>query len=230
MKLKEPESDCNQVKRRLCEFLKKREEELSSTHENLQFIAVNQEGYYYSDEGLQGVWYRSKDLQDADIKSFLTLDWITNENQSDPFDGGDGTVFQKQCIQQPEHDVCGGQQRNEDVRGYRCRGAEDSGSNSASDPGIGSLCDEIPEQQPPAGKENPDSCDDRQRIFRRCAECLQCGHERTHSKTGGYEGTDKNSVESSDGRRSGRNFKLKKSGRVFIMDGKNKTERRCRYA
>lgn len=81
MKPKEPESDCNQVKRRLCEFLKKREEELSSTHENLQFIAVNQEGYYYSDEGLQGVWYRSKDLQDADIKSFLTLDWITNENQ-----------------------------------------------------------------------------------------------------------------------------------------------------
>ena len=69
MKPKEPESDCNQVKRRLCEFLKKREEELSSTHENLQFIAVNQEGYYYSDEGLQGVWYRSKDLQDADIKS-----------------------------------------------------------------------------------------------------------------------------------------------------------------
>ena len=56
MKPKEPESDCNQVKRRLCEFLKKREEELSSTHENLQFIAVNQEGYYYSDEGLQGVW------------------------------------------------------------------------------------------------------------------------------------------------------------------------------
>lgn len=47
---------------------------------------------------------------------------------------------------------------------------------------------------------------------------------------GGYEGTDKNSVESSDGRRSGRNFKLKKSGRVFIMDGKNKTERQCRYA
>jgi len=42
---------------------------------------VNQEGYYYSDEGLQGVWYRSKDLQDADIKSFLTSDWITNENQ-----------------------------------------------------------------------------------------------------------------------------------------------------
>ena len=81
MKPKEPESDCNQVKRRLCEFLKKREEELSSTHENLQFIAVNQEGYYYSDEGLQGVWYGSKDLQDADIKSFLTLDWITNENQ-----------------------------------------------------------------------------------------------------------------------------------------------------
>lgn len=31
-------------------------------------------------------------------------------------------------------------------------------------------------------------------------------------------------------RRSGRNFKLKKSGRVFIMDGKNKTERQCRYA
>ena len=51
-----------------------------------------------------------------------------------------------------------------------------------------------------------------------------------HSKTGGYEGTDKNSAESSDGRRSGRNFKLKKSGRVFIMDGKNKTERQCRYA
>ena len=69
-----------------------------------------------------------------------------------------------------------------------------------------------------------------QRIFRRCAECLQCVHERTHSKTGGYEGTDKNSAESSDGRRSGRNFKLKKSGRVFIMDGKNKTERQCRYA
>lgn len=42
---------------------------------------MNQEGYYYSDEGLQGVWYRSKDLQDADIKSFLTSDWITNENQ-----------------------------------------------------------------------------------------------------------------------------------------------------
>ena len=81
MKPKEPESDCNQVKRRLCEFLKKREEELSSTHENLQFIAVNQEGYYYSDEGLQGVWYGSRDLQDADIKSFLTSDWITNENQ-----------------------------------------------------------------------------------------------------------------------------------------------------
>lgn len=59
---------------------------------------------------------------------------------------------------------------------------------------------------------------------------FQCGHERTHSKTGGYEGTDKNSAESSDGRRSGRNFKLKKSGRVFIMDGKNKTERQCRYA
>lgn len=65
----------------ISEFLKKREEELSSTHENLQFIAVNQEGYYYSDEGLQGVWYGSKDLQDADIKSFLTSDWITNENQ-----------------------------------------------------------------------------------------------------------------------------------------------------
>lgn len=32
------------------------------------------------------------------------------------------------------------------------------------------------------------------------------------------------------GGRSGRNFKLKKSGRVFIMDGKNKTERQCRYA
>ena len=61
-------------------------------------------------------------------------------------------------------------------------------------------------------------------------EFRNSSHERTHSKTGGYEGTDKNSAESSDGRRSGRNFKLKKSGRVFIMDGKNKTERQCRYA
>lgn len=30
--------------------------------------------------------------------------------------------------------------------------------------------------------------------------------------------------------RNSRNFKLKKSGRVFIMDGKNKTERQCCYA
>ena len=65
----------------LSSFLGSREEELSPMGESLRFIAVNAQGYYYSDEGIQGMWYGSRELQDADRKSFLTSDWITNENQ-----------------------------------------------------------------------------------------------------------------------------------------------------
>lgn len=81
-KMDEAQKDTPQMtEEEIKEFLKTREQELSPTDQVLKLIAVTTEGYYYSDDGLQGVWYGATELRDIERKSFLTSDWITNENQ-----------------------------------------------------------------------------------------------------------------------------------------------------
>lgn len=65
----------------LSEFLHSREEELSPVGESLQFIAVDEYDYYYTEQGKQGVWTGATNLtNDVLQQSFLVTDWVTNAN------------------------------------------------------------------------------------------------------------------------------------------------------
>ena len=70
------------TKQELVDFLKKCEETLSSTKQNLVFYALDDKGYYYTHEGQQGRWSSATELLDgSEQKCFLVADWVTNENQ-----------------------------------------------------------------------------------------------------------------------------------------------------
>lgn len=70
------------TKQELVDFLKKCEETLSSTKQNLVFYALDDKGYYYTHEGQQGRWSSATELLDgSEQKCFLIADWVTNENQ-----------------------------------------------------------------------------------------------------------------------------------------------------
>ena len=62
-------------------FLRNREEELSPVGQSLQFVAIDEYDYYYTDQGKQGIWPGASNLNyDAAQQSFLVTDWITNAN------------------------------------------------------------------------------------------------------------------------------------------------------
>lgn len=65
----------------LSQFLAFREEELSPVGEQLEFIAIDRYGYFYNDEGKQGMWPGISSVTSASQQSFLITDWITNENK-----------------------------------------------------------------------------------------------------------------------------------------------------
>ena len=53
------------TKQELADFLKKCEETLSSTKQNLVFYALDDKGYYYTHEGQQGRWSSATELLDG---------------------------------------------------------------------------------------------------------------------------------------------------------------------
>ena len=63
------------------QFLAFREEELSPVGTQLEFIALDRYGYFYTDEGKQGMWPGISSMTSANQQSFLITDWITNENK-----------------------------------------------------------------------------------------------------------------------------------------------------
>ena len=62
-------------------FLHDMEEALTPVGQRMQIYAVDNHGYYYTNEGKQGVWAGSARLNDMPRQCYLTSDWITNENQ-----------------------------------------------------------------------------------------------------------------------------------------------------
>ena len=62
-------------------FLRDHEEELSPIGQQLTFYAVDSRGIYYTNEGKKGIWTGATSLTQADTQSYLTTDWITNDNQ-----------------------------------------------------------------------------------------------------------------------------------------------------
>lgn len=62
-------------------FLRKMEEDLTPYGKRMSIYAVDNHGYYYTRDGKQGLWSGAMHLTDADRQSYLTSDWITNENQ-----------------------------------------------------------------------------------------------------------------------------------------------------
>ncbi len=62
-------------------FLERCEEVLSPVGQQLTFYAVDSRGYYYTSDGMKGIWSGAMNLTDARRQSYLTTDWITNDNQ-----------------------------------------------------------------------------------------------------------------------------------------------------
>ena len=65
----------------LADFLGRYEKLLRPANREITFLAVDTNGYYYTDEGQQGVWQGAENLDENDRKSFLIADWLTNENE-----------------------------------------------------------------------------------------------------------------------------------------------------
>ena len=65
----------------LAKFLTRRERDLSPVDGSVQFIAVDEHGYYYSSAGRQGLWSGADQLNTSGQQSFLITDWLTNQNQ-----------------------------------------------------------------------------------------------------------------------------------------------------
>lgn len=63
------------------QFLAFHEEELSPVGTQFEFIALDRYGYFYTDEGKQGMWPGISSMTSASQQSFLITDWITNENK-----------------------------------------------------------------------------------------------------------------------------------------------------
>ena len=68
-------------KNEMADFLRRYEEELCPIGQKLAFYAVDSRGMYYTDEGQKGMWTGAANLTDAQMQSYLTTDWITNDNQ-----------------------------------------------------------------------------------------------------------------------------------------------------
>ena len=69
------------TKDEMTEFLRSHEEALSPIGQPLTFYAVDSRGLYYTDDGQKGMWTGAVNLTDAQAQSYLTTDWITNDNQ-----------------------------------------------------------------------------------------------------------------------------------------------------
>ena len=65
----------------LADFLSRRERDLSPVGSSVQFIAVDEHGYYYSSADQQGLWSGADQLNTDERQSFLITDWLTNTNQ-----------------------------------------------------------------------------------------------------------------------------------------------------
>ena len=65
----------------MADFLRAHEEELSPIGQQLTFYAVDSRGIYYTNTGKKGMWTGAASLTEADTQSYLTTDWITNDNQ-----------------------------------------------------------------------------------------------------------------------------------------------------
>ena len=81
-KMDDRQKDCPEMTvSELSDFLRGREEELSPVGETLQFIAIDEYDYYYTEQGKQGIWTGADNLsEDQPRQSFLVTDWITNDN------------------------------------------------------------------------------------------------------------------------------------------------------
>lgn len=69
----------------LTELLKHAEDDLGPADKTILFRAIDSDGYYYTDEGRQGLWTGLDKLDDDDDddderRSFLIANWLDNEN------------------------------------------------------------------------------------------------------------------------------------------------------
>lgn len=67
------------TKDEMTEFLRSHEEALSPIGQPLTFYAVDSRGLYYTDDGQEGMRTGAVNLTDAQAQSYLTTDWITND-------------------------------------------------------------------------------------------------------------------------------------------------------
>ena len=67
------------TKDEMTEFLRSHEEALSPIGQPLTFYAVDSRGLYYTDDGQKGMRTGALNLTDAQAQSYLTTDWITND-------------------------------------------------------------------------------------------------------------------------------------------------------
>ncbi len=62
-------------------FLAQQEQELTPVGEQMQFLALDTHGYYYTANGQQGLWTGAAQIDGRARQSFLVNDWITSQNQ-----------------------------------------------------------------------------------------------------------------------------------------------------
>ena len=65
----------------MADFLAQKEKDLSPAGGSVQFIALDQHGYYYTTNGQQGLWAGAEQIDGSAQQSFLVTDWLTNKNQ-----------------------------------------------------------------------------------------------------------------------------------------------------
>ena len=65
----------------LSDYLASRERDLSPADSTVQFLAVDEHGYYYTTAGQQGLWTGAEQLDGSQQQSFLVTDWLTSANQ-----------------------------------------------------------------------------------------------------------------------------------------------------
>lgn len=77
----QPKTTDSMTSAQFSQFLAFRENELSPVGTQLEFVALDKNGYFYTDEGKQGIWPGLSAMTSASQQSFLVTDWITNENK-----------------------------------------------------------------------------------------------------------------------------------------------------
>ena len=65
----------------LAEFLAHHERALTPEGEEMQFLALDKHGYYYTTAGQQGLWTGAEQLNNSSRQSFLVNNWLTSQNQ-----------------------------------------------------------------------------------------------------------------------------------------------------